>query len=440
MRKIFLALLILAAASTYANAQQVKRVGDLVFDDVTLKRNGERMNVSIQMDLTRLNVRTRRSVHIVPVLINGTDSLELSPVGVYSNGRYVSYLRHGKSVFEDLGERVYREEEVPAIIDYQTSVPYADWMDGSYIYVSRKTYGCCMKMKDQQRGVLADYSVPKFEPLLVYMDVPERVTVSVTKELYGAAYINYGLSRTDVRPDYRQNRDELAKILATIDSVKNVNGVTVKKIYLRGYASPESPYENNERLARERTETLRQYIMSQYSFDENIIETSYDPENWEGLRAYVEASYLPYKKQILAVIDGSRDPDTKEWIIKSKYQDDYQFMVKTYYPLLRKTDYRIVYTIDEDKDALSANPQDEACNLNAANDAIAEGRYRDARRHLLLAGDTEESIYTWGVDYLAVGDYVRARSYLKEARALGIIEASAMLRQCNALEEFYEGK
>ena len=439
MRKFFLTLLILAAASTFANAQQqVRRVGDLVFDDVTLKRTGERMNVSIQMDLTRLNVRTRRSVHIIPVLINGKDSLELSPVGVYSNGRYVSYLRHGKSVFEDLGEKVYREEEAPSVIDYQITVPYADWMDGSYIYVSRKTYGCCMKMKDQQRGVLADYTVPKFEPLLVYMDVPERVTVTVTKELYGAAYINYGLSRTDILPDYRQNRDELAKILSTIDSVKNVNGVTVKKIYLHGYASPESPFENNERLARERTLALRDYIMRQYSFEEGIIETSYDPENWEGLRAYVEASYLPYKKQILAVIDGNRDPDTKEWIIKSKYQDDYKFMVKTYYPLLRKTDYRIVYTVDEG--AMSADPHEAACNLNAANDAIAEGRYRDARRHLLLAGDTEESIYAWGVYYLAVGDYVRARSYLKEARALGIIEASAMLRQCDALEEFYDGK
>ena len=439
MRKFFLTLLILAAASTFANAQQqVRRVGDLVFDDVTLKRTGERMNVSIQMDLTRLNVRTRRSVHIIPVLINGKDSLELSPVGVYSNGRYVSYLRHGKSVFEDLGEKVYREEEAPSVIDYQTTVPYADWMDGSYIYVSRKTYGCCMKMKDQQRGVLADYTVPKFEPLLVYMDVPERVTVTVTKELYGAAYINYGLSRTDILPDYRQNRDELAKILSTIDSVKNVNGVTVKKIYLHGYASPESPFENNERLARERTLALRDYIMKQYSFDEGIIETSYDPENWDGLRAYVEASYLPHKRQILAVIDGSRDPDTKEWIIKSKYQDDYKFMVKTYYPLLRKTDYRIVYTVDEG--AMSADPHDSACNLNAANDAIAEGRYRDARRHLLLAGDTEESIYAWGVYYLGVGDYVRARSYLKEARALGILEASAMLRQCDALEEFYDGK
>ena len=151
MRKIFLTLLILVAASTFAIAQQqVKRVGDLVFDDVTLKRTGDRMNVSIKMDLTRLNVRTRRSVHIIPVLINGRDSLELSPIGIYSNGRYVSYLRNGQSVFEDLGEKVYREEEVPAIFDYQTAVPYADWMDGSYIYVSRKTYGCCMRMKDQQ--------------------------------------------------------------------------------------------------------------------------------------------------------------------------------------------------------------------------------------------------------------------------------------------------
>ena len=103
MRKIFLALLILAVSSASASAQQVRRVGDLVFDNVILKKTGERMNVSMQMDLTRLNVRTRKSVHIIPILANGKDSLELAPVGIYSNGRYVSYLRNGKSVFEDRG-------------------------------------------------------------------------------------------------------------------------------------------------------------------------------------------------------------------------------------------------------------------------------------------------------------------------------------------------
>ena len=84
MRKLFLTLLVLAAASGIALAQQqVKRVGDLVFDDVTLKRTGDRMNVSIKMDLTRLNVRTRRSVHIIPVLINGQDSLEEYTIGFW---------------------------------------------------------------------------------------------------------------------------------------------------------------------------------------------------------------------------------------------------------------------------------------------------------------------------------------------------------------------
>ena len=152
MRKLFIATLFVSMFGVQAMAQRTaKEVTDLSFDNVQLKRVGEHMNVSMQIDLSALEVRTRRSVHIVPVLKNAKDSLELAPVGVYSNGRYVAYLRNGKSVFEDLGETVYREDEAPATIEYQTSVPYADWMDGSHIYVSRRLYGCCEKMKDDHR-------------------------------------------------------------------------------------------------------------------------------------------------------------------------------------------------------------------------------------------------------------------------------------------------
>ena len=433
MRTLLVAILLVSMFGVQAPAQRAsKDVTDLAFDNVQLKRVGEQMSVSMQIDLSALEVKTRRSVHIVPVLKNAGDSLELAPVGVYSNGRYVAYLRNGKSVFEDLGEKVYREEEVPEMIEYQTSVPYADWMDGSRIYVSRRLYGCCEKMKDEKKVDLTEFSVPRFEPLLIYVEA--RTELPVVKERVVSVCVHFENSSVEILPDYMGNKGELAKITALIDSVRNIGGVVVKKIYLKGYASPVSPYDNNEHLAMSRTEALKQYIMNMYKFDERVMDEFYEPENWEDLRGYVEASSLPYKRQILATIDGDRDPDTKEWIIKSKYKEDYKYLTDNVYPSLRKTDCKIVY-------AVTSNVLDDASyNLNEACSAIAEGRYRDARRHLLKAGDTEEAVYVWGVYYLGVGDYVRARSYLKEARGLGIAEADQMLKQCDALEEFYDGK
>ena len=69
MRKLFIATLFVSMFGVQAMAQRTaKEVTDLSFDNVQLKRVGVHMNVSMQIDLSALEVRTRRSVHIVPVL------------------------------------------------------------------------------------------------------------------------------------------------------------------------------------------------------------------------------------------------------------------------------------------------------------------------------------------------------------------------------------
>ena len=94
-----------------------QKVGDVAFENLKIRKNGEFMTVTMGIDMNSLDVKNRRSVHIVPVLKNGADSLELSPIGVYSRGRYINYLRNGKSVYEDLGETVFAEKEAPKYID-----------------------------------------------------------------------------------------------------------------------------------------------------------------------------------------------------------------------------------------------------------------------------------------------------------------------------------
>ena len=472
MKKIFLLIAFFAGVASVSYAQKVDDVG---FENAKLRKNGELMTVSMGIDLAQLDVKNRRSVHIVPVLKNGADSLELAPVGIYSRGRYINYLRNGESVFEDLNETVYKEREAPEYINYSTNVDYQPWMDGAKVFVSKKTCGCCQDLKGEEVAALAEFKIPVFDPHMLFVQ-PEPETEK-TRELSGEAFIEFIVSRTDIRPEYRNNVAEINKIIATIDSVKNDKDITVKKIYLKGFASPESPYANNERLAKGRTESLKQYVLNLYSFDESTIETAYEPENWAGLRAYVEAGNLPGKDAILSYIDDDRDPDTKEWLIKSKYPEDYRFLLDNCYPALRKTDYKIEYTIKDYTDIneiievfrtspnkLSLNelflastafepgseeyndvfetaarmyPNDPVTNLNAANVEIANGNYKDARAYLLKAGEGPEVTYAWGLYYIGVGDYDKAEQYLKEAREHGIAEASEMLRQCAELKAYY---
>ena len=82
----------------------------------------------------------------------------------------------------------------------------------------------------------------------------------------GSAYIDFPVNRTEIHPDYRRNPEELKKILSTIDAVKNDADSKIISISIKGYASPEGSYSNNIRLAKGRTETLKEYVRKQYAF------------------------------------------------------------------------------------------------------------------------------------------------------------------------------
>lgn len=97
--------------------------------------------------------------------------------------------------------------------------------------------------------------------------------------------------------------------------------------------------------------SAEKHIRQLYRFDEGVIETDYEPEDWAGLRSYVERSNLTHRAEILALIDSSLEPDAKEAKIKRSYSEEYDFLLKNRYPALRHTDYRITYTIRTFSDA-----------------------------------------------------------------------------------------
>ena len=471
MKKILLSIAVLVAGVMTADAQ---KFADVTISDFNAQKDGDKVNVFMKMDLSEVNVKNQMSVHYVPQLRNGADSLDLPSVGIYSRNRYIAYLRRGESVLESLGEAVYKDGEQTAMFDYDATVPYQPWMDGAKVVVKRKTYGCCQDLLGEETASDEGWKLPVFKPYLIF--VTPQPDLNKYRELSGTAFIDYVVSCTDIDPTYRNNKAQLDKVIATIDSVRNDKDVTIKHIYLKGFASPESPYDNNERLAKGRTESLKQYILDLIDVKDEQITTSYVPENWEGLREYLMHSDINRKESIIKVIDRDYEPDHKEWLIKSIWPEQYQFLLENCYPALRKTDYVIEYAIssftDIEKlievyyefperlsleefyivaaafgpdskeyvavfrDAVERYPSDPVANLNIANVAIAEGDYAAAKTYLERAGELPESTYARGLYHMAVGNYDRAEFLFKKAQKNGIEESEQMLEQCAELRLF----
>lgn len=470
MKKTFYILILLSCIRMTAEAQIAKQtvVDGVCVSDLKMERSGEYIAVDMNLDLKDLAVDGNRAVLLTPKLINGNDSLDLPSIGIYGRRRYYFYVRNSENMLTDQTETSYKASEKPDDIAYHNIVSYAEWMNGAVLTLHRSDYGCCNTLLAEQDGMLGCHSENEtFFPELVYVHPQTEMVKS--RSLEGTAFIDFPVNQTVIYPDYRRNTVELGKIQATIDSVRNDKDVTITQVWLKGYASPESTYAHNKELAVGRTESLKRYIQRLYRFEDGIIATDYEPEDWAGLRRYVEQSNIGHKEEILALIDSDMDPDVKEWKIKRTYPEEYRFLLQSFYPALRHTDYRIAYDIRSYSDAaeirrvmrdspqkLNLNefyiaaqayepgsdeftevfetavrmfPNDETANLNAANAAMRRDDLVEAERYLAKAGDTPEAIYARGALAIRRKDYDTARRYLGEAKALGLEQAAQTLEQ-----------
>lgn len=461
--------LMAAAAVSAAGAQEV--------DTLRFARSDGYMVVDMGLDLSELEVESNRAVLLTPVVVNGADSLKLASVGIYGRRRYYYYVRNGESMLSGPDEMTWKASDKPGNLAYSIRVPYEAWMDGASLLLQRRDYGCCRTLLDERSGLLGRYDEPvPLEPVLPTLAYL-RPTAEQEKvySLSGSAFIDFPVNKTVIYPDYRRNTVELAKIRATIDSVRDDRDIRITTVWLKGYASPESPYANNTRLAKGRTAALESHIMQLYHFEPGIVRTDFEPEDWAGLRRYVEQSELAHRGEILAMIDGGDDPDVREARIRRTYPAEYRFLLQNCYPALRHTDYRIDYTIrrfsdvEEIKRVMKTQPQklslnefylaaqscevgseefveifetavrmypdDPTANLNAANTALQRGDMKSAERYLAKSGDLPETVYTRGVLALMTKDYDTAEHCMRTARERGVALADEALEQIALLKK-----
>lgn len=433
-----------------------------------INREGKYLTVKMNLDLNKLDVDANRAVLLTPRLVNGTDSLDLPAVGIYGRRRYYYYVRNGIGSISGESETIYRASSKPDSVAYNNLAEYEKWMDGAMLKFHRSDWGCCHEIVAEYEGILGRHR-EAFFPELIF--VQPKAEIMKSRSLSGSAYIDFPVDQTVIYPDYRRNTTELGKIQATIDSVRNDKDVTITSVWLKGFASPESPYKHNTELAIGRTAALKKHIGQLYHFADSIIQTDYEPEDWAGLRRYVEQSNINYRAEILALIDSDMEPDAKEAKIKRTYPDEYRFMLQNFYPALRHTDYRIDYNIRkfnkveeikrimaEQPQKLSLNefylvagkyepgtdeftdvfetavrmfPNDEIANLNAANAAIRRDDFATARRYLDKTGDSAEAVYARGALAIREKDYDTARRYLGKAKEMGLEKATLTLKELN---------
>ena len=446
MKRFAYTLFCMAAFATSALAQANSDTLRVVESNVS--RVGEDVIVDMKLDLSHIEVGRNRTLVYRPLLMKEDSVAELTPIIVNGRVRHIQYQRLERA--EDFPNEIEirRENGTEQTLDYHARVPFTDWMNKSEVVMVCDLCGCGWESLQNDRSSLFPVNLvhEPVVPAVLYITPLAEVKV---REKSGSAYLDFPVNQTVIRPDYRRNSTELAAIDATIQSVEDDPNATITKVTIKGYASPEGSYANNQRLAEGRSNALLEYVKKLHDFGDAEFSVSSEPEDWEGLEKRIESSSIADKEEWLAIIRDSEpaDLDRKEW--KLKQLPSYREVLNTIYPALRHSDYTVEYhirnfTTDEAREMLYKDPSqlsleemyrvaqtyevgsepynevfeiavrlypdDPISNLNAANTALLNRNATAARRYLTKAAEGPEKRLAEGVASWLEGDTDQARS------------------------------
>ena len=475
IRYILLALTCSAAVSV--SAQEV--AGSQVRIDNKAVSLSSDTQLQIGMDVTvpaDMKLTSNTMLTLTPILMEKGDngaSKVLPAVYVYGRARQIVAERTGK-IPADAFETLRRDNGAAQTIHYNARVPYEKWMNGADLKMMATVHGCANCMKEEDLAYISPVLLEQYmvKPAIAFVKPAAEIKTRAEK---GSAYLDFPVNQTKIYPEYRRNPYELEEINRTINVVKENPDTKITSISLHGFASPEGSYSNNTRLAKGRSEALKKYVMDKYGLSAEMFKVESTPEDWAGLRVYVEKSNIALKNQVLELIDSDMaNLDAKENRIKALDGQMYQALLRDCYPGLRHTDYVIHYTVrpynlEEAKALLKTRPQllsleemflvaqtyeegsedfnevfdiavrmypqDPTANINAAAMELKRGNIDQAERFLERSGSTSAAFNNKGVYQMLKGNLTEAEVSFNKAKELGSAEADANLEEVRKKRE-----
>ena len=149
--------------------------------------------------------------------------------------------------------------------------------------------------------------------------------------------IFYPVGKAELHEDYMDNASTLHRIQKYLEKSPQIDSITIYS-----YASPEGSYQLNKRLAAERGNTAKQYLLNHLPADRHLPDSLFiiDPttENWQGLRDLVLYQYSHAdKEEVLAILDRTDINDERRKVLLKRLNHGrtWQHIIKELMPKLR---------------------------------------------------------------------------------------------------------
>ena len=354
--------------------------------------------------------------------------------------------------------------------DYESAIRPEEWMKEASLSVRVVRFGCAGCKADEKTFALLDPILKEpYTPsyLLSYITPPvEPVKARADKH---TATFNFKVARHELLRGYKNNAREFAQVDKVVSEVTSNPDLTLTRLTIDGYASPEGRYESNRSLSDRRAASFADYLKETFGIERSRIAVTGHGEDWDGLIQAVKASDLPQKAAILDAIEAAKDPDARDAKLRAIDRGKtYATLLSDYYPPLRRTVYTLAYNVrsfdvKEAREIIKTNPKLLSLNemylvadsypkeskefkevfdiavrlypdqpiaiINAAAAEIENGSYAQAAERLSKLEDNPAALNNLGVACALSGNATKAAELFERASRLGNKEAENNLRE-----------
>lgn len=448
------------------SAGEVKRLATQLVNDS--------LRIDFWLDVQEYRLSPARSYTFTPLLRGQGYLRELPPIVLTGARRYRFDRReehltvHTKAPVVPYVRYVGREASRTDSIHYVYTLPYEEAMNGASFVLMRESKDCCeLKLmgldmvaanvmrpgenssREDQASKSCTPCIPCI-PMVSYL--PPKLERVKFRSRKAVIRIDYPVNRYDVYPGYLNNVRELQKL----DSLMPDEDLAViRSVDIRGYASPEGPYEHNVMLASSRAGKFADYMVEKYALPRSIFTVEWTPEDWEGLEELLKRNRPPHYEEALDIIRQYGVFEGRESQLMSlRGGTVYNRMKKEEFVWLRRIVVKINYDVrgvtnEEAAELLHTDPSmlslqemyrlawiygpgtdsyrevyeiaarqypdDPVANINAASAVIMSGDFRQAHRYLDHLKDDFRAWNDLGVLAMMEGDREAAEKWFRKA-------------------------
>ena len=314
---------------------------------------------------------------------------------------------------------------------YTGKIPYKPEMLKSELDIQMKA-----KIKDKEvdvpaikiaDGVIATSTLVENDPKAILVgDKFQRVT----SDQYNAE-IQYVINQANVRSS-QLKKDDIKNFQDKIKAASSDSTIDIKGAEISAYASPDGPYDFNDKLSGKREKSAQQYLTStlkklkvQDATADSFLTSKTTAEDWEGFKKLMEASNIQDKDLILRVLSMYSDPAVREKEIKNIAQAYDEIKVQVLPQLRRSQMYIDVNKIGYSDEQIADLAKNDPSKLNIEEILYAATLTNDLNEKLNIYQtaatnfpDEFRAVNDLGYVQLKLGKVDEAKASFEKAKAI----------------------